>query len=200
MRLPTDANERKAIPVYSGFIAYFPLAIAAVAAHSLRSNEQHNPGQPLHWDKAKSQDEKDALCRHLIDGVGATPETDIVEATAVAWRAMANLERTLEKQESQKLAVTNVDLDNRHPYGNTACTLKPNVHQLMRELRTKSDGTAFAAPTIDDEDPSLYRIELSEDSLRWILYDRNDRICYVRPSTDSVDEVLPKYLAGRVGF
>ena len=29
MILPTDSKERKAIPVYTGFIKYFPRAIAA---------------------------------------------------------------------------------------------------------------------------------------------------------------------------
>lgn len=86
--LPTDAKERKAIPVYSGFVAYFPRAIAEVAKVSRIGNEQHNPGTPLHWDRSKSGDEKDALMRHILEG----------EWAQVAWRAMANLEKELEKQ------------------------------------------------------------------------------------------------------
>ena len=39
--LPTDAEERKAIPVYTGFMAYFPDAIAAVARLSLVGGLQH---------------------------------------------------------------------------------------------------------------------------------------------------------------
>ena len=39
----------------------------------------------------KSRDELDALCRHMIDGI----DGNIDEATRVAWRAMANLERKL---------------------------------------------------------------------------------------------------------
>jgi hypothetical protein len=85
--LPEDAKARKEIPVYSGFVAYFPRAMAAVAKLSKAGNDQHNPNTPLHWDRSKSGDELDALQRHIL-------EEDWV---AVAWRAMANLEKVLEQ-------------------------------------------------------------------------------------------------------
>jgi DNA primase len=85
--LPTDAQARKEIPIYSGCVAYFPRALAAVAALSFRGNEQHNPGTPLHWDRAKSGDELDALMRHVLEE----------DWDAVAWRALANLEKKLEE-------------------------------------------------------------------------------------------------------
>ena len=92
--LPQDAAERKRIPVYSGVVKYFPRALAAIAAHSYQGNEQHNPGTELHWDRSKSGDEKDALMRHILE-----LDTGGVEAaTAVAWRALANLEKTLENE------------------------------------------------------------------------------------------------------
>jgi hypothetical protein len=87
--LPTDAQERKDTPVYSGVVKYFPRAMCALARLSNKGNGQHNPGKPLHWDRSKSGDELDALMRHLI-------EEDWV---AVAWRAMANLEKHLEEAE-----------------------------------------------------------------------------------------------------
>ena len=83
--LPTDAAERKAHPVYSGFIKYFPHAIAAVSHLSYKGNQQHHPDKPLHWDMSKSADELDAMMRHVIDE----------DWEQVAWRAMANLERKL---------------------------------------------------------------------------------------------------------
>lgn len=99
--LPTDATERKNIPVYSGFICYFPDAIAEVAKLSKEGNDQHNPGSPLHWDRSKSGDERDALMRHVLDGVHIH-ETDlearILEARAVAWRSMADLQKLCEKR------------------------------------------------------------------------------------------------------
>jgi len=85
--LPHDAKARKEIPVYSGFVAYFPRAMAEVAKISRAGNEQHNPGTPLHWDRSKSGDEKDAMMRHILEG----------DWGQVAWRAMANLEKELEQ-------------------------------------------------------------------------------------------------------
>ena len=83
--LPTDAAERKTYPIYSGFINYFPHAIAKVSHLSYKGNQQHHPDKPLHWDMDKSSDELDALMRHVIDG----------DWEQVAWRALANLERKL---------------------------------------------------------------------------------------------------------
>jgi hypothetical protein len=72
--------------MYSGFVKYFPDAMALVARQSWLGNEQHHPNTPLHWDKMKSTDELDALMRHLVEG----------HWEAVAWRAMANLQREIE--------------------------------------------------------------------------------------------------------
>lgn len=97
--LPTDAKQRKETPVYSGVIKYFPDALIAVAALSRAGNEQHNPGKPLHWDRSKSGDEKDALMRHLIEA--GTMDTDGQRHSAkVAWRALANLQKEIEDERS----------------------------------------------------------------------------------------------------
>ena len=61
MSLPTDKVARKGVPIYSGVLRYFPDAIAAVAELSRIGNDQHNPGEPLHWAREKSTDEHDAL-------------------------------------------------------------------------------------------------------------------------------------------
>lgn len=94
--LPTDAKTRKGIPIFSGFLAYFPHAIAACAQLSLIANEQHSPGQPLHWAKDKSADETDALLRHstdmAIDETHRDPD-GVLAAVKAFWRAGANLER-----------------------------------------------------------------------------------------------------------
>jgi hypothetical protein len=100
MPLPTNAQERKDIPIYSGFIKYFPLAIAEVARLSKIGNDQHNPGLPLFWDRSKSTDELDAMCRHMVDEASGVPlDTDGVSHKAkVAWRAMADLQKSLEAE------------------------------------------------------------------------------------------------------
>ena len=96
--LPTNAQERKDTPIYAGVLSYFPQALAAIAGCSKKGNDQHNPGKPLHWDRSKSGDELDALTRHLLEA--GTIDTDgIRHSTKVAWRALANLEKELEKVE-----------------------------------------------------------------------------------------------------
>lgn len=93
--LPREAAARKQVPVATGFVDYFPDAMAEVAHLSYVGNEQHNPGTPLHWDRSKSGDEADALMRHLIQR--GTRDTDGLRHTAkVAWRAMALLQKEIE--------------------------------------------------------------------------------------------------------
>lgn len=99
--LPPNAAERKAIPIYSGFLRYFPYAVAAVAELSRIGNEQHNPGKPLHWDRSKSGDELDALARHLLD-CGTLDSDGVRHSTKVAWRALANLQKEIERDSAPK--------------------------------------------------------------------------------------------------
>lgn len=97
--LPTDAKERKATPIATGVLDYFPLAIAEIARVSKAGNDQHNPGQPLHWDKTKSLDHADSLVRHLLER--GTIDTDGMRHSAkVAWRALALLQTELENGNS----------------------------------------------------------------------------------------------------
>jgi hypothetical protein len=94
-------SDRKAQPVFSGVMMYFPKALMEISAHSKKGNDKHNPGQPMHWAKEKSKDHADALARHLID-IGPNwdeldPETGSLHATALAWRALALLQTVLER-------------------------------------------------------------------------------------------------------
>ena len=91
----THSAWRKARPIYTGVLRYFPDALMAVAHCSQVGNDQHNPGQSLHWDKSLSSDEADALVRHLLKA--GTLDTDGVRHSAkVAWRALALLQRELD--------------------------------------------------------------------------------------------------------
>lgn len=93
--LVTVAQQRKNTPVFSGVLNYFPDALREVARCSKIGNDQHNAGQPLHWDRSKSTDELDALTRHLLEA--GTIDTDGVRHSAkVAWRALANLQKEIE--------------------------------------------------------------------------------------------------------
>jgi hypothetical protein len=95
MTLPGDADERKKTPMATGLLDYFPDALAEVARCSLIANEQHNPGEHLHWAKHKSTDEADALMRHLVDR-GKIDKDGVRHSAKVAWRALALLQRELE--------------------------------------------------------------------------------------------------------
>lgn len=92
-----DRIWRKQRPVFSGVLKYFPDALLEVAYTSWIGNEQHNPGEALHWAKEKSTDEADALIRHLMEA--GTIDTDGVRHSAkVAWRALALLQREIEAE------------------------------------------------------------------------------------------------------
>jgi hypothetical protein len=99
MLLPSDPAERKGIPITSGVLDYFPLAIAEVARVSKAGNDQHNPGQPLHWAKGKSMDHADCIPRHLIDR-GSRDTDGMRHSAKLAWRALALLQTELEQEQS----------------------------------------------------------------------------------------------------
>jgi hypothetical protein len=99
MILSKDPQVRKDTPITTGVLDYFPRALAEVARVSKAGNDQHNPGQPLHWAKDKSTDHADCIARHLIDRNAL--DTDGQRHIAkLAWRALALLETELEKEEN----------------------------------------------------------------------------------------------------
>lgn len=102
--LPIDSKERKDTPVYSGVLSYFPLAIAEVAKLSKAGNDKHNPGQPLHWSKDKSNDHADCIARHLLEIGTRDPDDGHLHSTKLAWRALANLQIELENAAKTKAA------------------------------------------------------------------------------------------------
>lgn len=95
--LPTEPKKRKEYPIVSGCLDYFPDALVAVAGVSFVGNEQHNPGQPLHWDRSKSTDEADALGRHLLQR-GTLDSDGVRHSAKVAWRALALLQKEIEAE------------------------------------------------------------------------------------------------------
>jgi hypothetical protein len=93
--VPTDPSTRKGLPVCTGVLDYFPDALLAVAHVSKVGNDQHNPGEPLHWSREKSTDEADALLRHLIDR-GKKDVDGTRHSAKLAWRALALLQKEIE--------------------------------------------------------------------------------------------------------
>lgn len=95
--VPPPPTPRKTMPIGTGVLDYFPDALRAVAHCSFVGNEQHNPGQPLHWNRELSTDEADALIRHFLER--GTVDTDGVRHSAkVAWRALALLQKEIEAE------------------------------------------------------------------------------------------------------
>jgi hypothetical protein len=99
--LPTDPKQRKDIPIVSGVLDYFPDALAAVAEVSRIGNDQHNPGQPLHWARDKSTDHADCIGRHLIDR-GKIDVDGSRHSAKLAWRSLALLQTELEEYQDRE--------------------------------------------------------------------------------------------------
>lgn len=103
--LPNEPQARKEHPVASGVLDYFPDAIVAISNISFKGNQQHNPGQPLFWNRGKSQDEADTMMRHFLQR--GTLDVDGVRHSAkMAWRALALLQKEIE-EEMKKLTSSN---------------------------------------------------------------------------------------------
>ena len=98
--LPTDSKARKEYPVASGVFDYFPDALVAIAHVSYVGNQKHNPGQPLHWARGKSDDHADCLLRHFKDR--GKMDGKVRHSAEMAWRALAILQLELEAEQYQK--------------------------------------------------------------------------------------------------
>ncbi len=100
MTLPTDSTRRKEFPILSGFLKYFPAAVAGAANVSKQGNDKHNPGEELHHARWKSMDHGDCIIRHLMDvedliaarsngEPGISTEALLMEVNQMVWRALA---------------------------------------------------------------------------------------------------------------
>lgn len=94
--MTTDKQERKERPVARGVLDYFPDALAEVANVSYVGNQQHNPGEEMHWARGKSADHADCVARHLIER-GTTDTDGLRHSAKLAWRALALLQIEIEK-------------------------------------------------------------------------------------------------------
>ena len=95
--LSADAQERKHIPIATGVLDYFPSALSEIARVSYQGNQQHNPGQPLHWARGKSTDQADCIIRHFLER-GKVDSDGMRHSAKLAWRALALLQLELEAE------------------------------------------------------------------------------------------------------
>lgn len=95
--LPVNAAERKKIPLAGGVFDYFASALIEVSKVSYTGNEQHNPGQDLHWSRGKSKDHADTMLRHFVER-GSRDIDGQLHAAKMVWRALAILQLELEAE------------------------------------------------------------------------------------------------------
>lgn len=95
--LPSDYAERKAYPVGTGVLDYFPDALISVSEVSRIGNDQHNPGEELHWARGKSMDHANTLIRHFMER-GAKDTDGARHSAKMAWRALALLQQEIEAE------------------------------------------------------------------------------------------------------
>ena len=95
---PRNSAERKAEPIHSGVLMYFPDALAAIARVSKKGNDKHNPGEPLHWARGKSTDQLDCVTRHTLTPEAIDPDSGEVELAHGAWRSLAELQLIEERR------------------------------------------------------------------------------------------------------
>lgn len=84
--------ERKEMPVWSIIANYFPDAFAALARHSKKANDKHNPGEPMHWARRKSKDHLECAVRHLMTPDTIDADTGEIELVGALWRCAAALQ------------------------------------------------------------------------------------------------------------
>lgn len=95
--LPSDAAERKTVPIASGVLDYFPAALAEVAKVSYVGNKQHNGDAPLHWARGKSTDQADTIIRHFLER-GTVDGDGQRHSAKMCWRALALLQLEMEAE------------------------------------------------------------------------------------------------------
>lgn len=95
--LPVGAADRKKVPLGSGVLDYFTSALIEVAKVSHAGNEQHNPGEPLHWARGKSNDHWDTMLRHGVER-GSFDKDGCRHSAKMVWRALAILQMELEAE------------------------------------------------------------------------------------------------------
>lgn len=97
-----DSIERKGEPLYSGVLRYFPDALVAVSRVSKAGNDKHNPGEPLHWSRGKSNDHLDCVTRHTLTPLEIDSDSNELHLAHAAWRILAALQLAEEDRLANK--------------------------------------------------------------------------------------------------
>jgi hypothetical protein len=99
-RAEQDRGQARVCTNLFELLRAYPLTCSAVARVSKAGNDQHNPGQPLHWERSKSTDHEDCIARHLVD-VRELDTDGQPHAAKLVWRALAALQIELERDQAK---------------------------------------------------------------------------------------------------
>lgn len=110
---PTDYKERKEWECWTYLMEYMPDAFLEEVRVAIAGNQQHNPGQHLHWARGKSTDQMNTAFRHMWEhtmaarwGRGSMVDVDKCYHLAKAiWRLRAELQLTLERVRRENAAL-----------------------------------------------------------------------------------------------
>lgn len=101
-----DSAYRKMFPLCTGLLDYFPDALAETSRVSYLGNAKHNPGEPMHHARGKSNDHADCCARHLMERGGFDIividgfEYKVRHSAALAWRALALCQEEIEQEKN----------------------------------------------------------------------------------------------------
>ena len=70
-------------------VSYFPDALVVAGRLCVASNEKHNPGEPVHWAKEKSNDHWGSWGRHTSNLRTVDPESGMLHDISWLWRTCA---------------------------------------------------------------------------------------------------------------
>lgn len=99
--LPTTDAERKALPIFTFLVEYFPDVIVELTKLCVQGNIQHNPElkpTDIKWAREKSTDQMNTAFRHMMDrGRGIHFDSDGVRHIIKSvWRNMAQAQLDIE--------------------------------------------------------------------------------------------------------
>lgn len=104
MTLPTEAKGREQWPIYDYQYGYFPDAYLEEVRVAWVGNQQHNPGEKMHWARDKSPDHMNKAMRHIDDYArGIKRDTDgTCHLAKAVWRIKAQLQLDLEAERKSR--------------------------------------------------------------------------------------------------
>lgn len=70
-------------------VEYFPDAIAEIGELSVKANEKHNPGEPIHWARDKSKDQWGSWGRHMSKLGTIDEDSGMMHDSSWGWRTLA---------------------------------------------------------------------------------------------------------------